>query len=215
MPYIYKITNLINNKIYIGKTSYTIDKRFKEHISDSKRERYEKRPLYDAMNKYGIENFIVEEVEKVENDDIASEREQYWINKLRTYVGFKDCNGYNATLGGDSKRYYNYKEIADKYLELKSEKEVMKYFHCDWKTVQSACLENNIKISDNRKRQGIRKFNSDKTEYKDYTSISEAAKDFPEKDPETARKNISRAVNEGTKGYGYYWIKIDNIADKV
>lgn len=215
MPYIYKITNLINNKMYIGKTSYTIDKRFKEHISDSKRKRCEKRPLYDAMNKYGIENFIVEEVEKIENDDIASEREQYWINKLRTYVGFKDCKGYNATLGGDSKRYYNYKEIADKYLELKSKKEVMKYFHCDGKTVQLACLENNIKILDNKKRQGVRRFNLDKTEYKDYTSISEAAKDFSEKDPETARKNISRAVHEGTKGYGYYWIKIDNIADKI
>ena len=119
MAYIYKIINNINQKIYIGKTSSTIEKRFKEHCNDSKKERYEKRPLYDAMNKYGIENFTVEKVEEVENDEIASEREIYWINKLRTYIGFNDCNGYNATLGGDSKRYYNYEEIAKKYLELK------------------------------------------------------------------------------------------------
>ena len=146
MAYIYKIINNINQKIYIGKTSSTIEKRFKEHCNDSKKERYEKRPLYDAMNKYGIENFTVEKVEEVENDEIASEREIYWINKLRTYIGFNDCNGYNATLGGDSKRIYDYQIIAKKYLELKNQKETAKYFQCDIETVKKACQENNIEI---------------------------------------------------------------------
>ena len=146
MAYIYKIINNINQKIYIGKTSSTIEKRFKEHCNDSKKERYEKRPLYDAMNKYGIENFTVEKVEEVENDEIASEREIYWINKLRTYIGFNDCNGYNATLGGDSKRIYDYQTIAKKYLELKNQKETAKYFQCDIETVKKACQENNIEI---------------------------------------------------------------------
>ena len=58
--YIYKITNLINQKAYIGKTTSTIEKRWKEHCQDYKRRQYEKRPLYDAMNKYGIENFSIE-----------------------------------------------------------------------------------------------------------------------------------------------------------
>ena len=146
MAYIYKIINNINQKIYIGKTSSTIEKRFKEHCNDSKKERCEKRPLYDAMNKYGIENFTVEKVEEVENDEIASEREIYWINKLRTYIGFNDCNGYNATLGGDSKRIYDYQVIAKKYLELKNQKETAKYFQCDVETVKKACQENNIEI---------------------------------------------------------------------
>ena len=146
MAYIYKIINNINQKIYIGKTSSTIEKRFKEHCNDSKKERCEKRPLYDAMNKYGIENFTVEKVEEVENDEIASEREIYWINKLRTYIGFNDCNGYNATLGGDSKRIYDYQIIAKKYLELKNQKETAKYFQCDVETVKKACQENNIEI---------------------------------------------------------------------
>ena len=146
MAYIYKIINNINQKIYIGKTSSTIEKRFKEHCNDSKKERCEKRPLYDAMNKYGIENFTVEKVEDVKNDEIASEREIYWINKLRTYIGFNDCNGYNATLGGDSKRIYDYQIIAKKYLELKNQKETAKYFQCDVETVKKACQENNIEI---------------------------------------------------------------------
>ena len=120
MPYIYKITNKINNKIYIGKTSHSsIEERFKEHIRDSRKTRCEKRPLYDAMNKYGVENFSIEQIEQVKNDEIASEREQFWIEKLRTYIGFSDCNGYNATLGGDSKRYYNYTEIAKKIFRIK------------------------------------------------------------------------------------------------
>ena len=50
MGYIYCITNLINNKRYVGKTTSTVQERFKEHCSDSQKERCEKRPLYDAMN---------------------------------------------------------------------------------------------------------------------------------------------------------------------
>lgn len=44
----------------VGKTTTSIEERWKEHCNDCKKERCEKRPLYDAMNKYGVENFIVE-----------------------------------------------------------------------------------------------------------------------------------------------------------
>ena len=60
MPYIYKITNDINNKVYIGKTLSTIDKRWKEHQRDSQKRRCEQRPLYSAIRKYGIEHFHIE-----------------------------------------------------------------------------------------------------------------------------------------------------------
>ena len=209
MPYIYKITNKINNKIYIGKTSHSsIEERFKEHIRDSRKTRYEKRPLYDAMNKYGVENFSIEQIEQVKNDEIASEREQFWIEKLRTYIGFSDCNGYNATLGGDSKRYYNYTEIAKKYLELKSEKEVCEYFSCDSKVVRKACAENGIEIALKTNSKKIRRIDKN-GEIKDYASITDAAKDIPNKDPETARKNISRAINRGSLGYNFRWVILE------
>lgn len=209
MPYIYKITNKINNKIYIGKTSHSsIEERFKEHIRDSRKTRYEKRPLYDAMNKYGVENFSIEQIEQVKNDEIASEREQFWIEKLRTYIGFSDCNGYNATLGGDSKRYYNYTEIVKKYLELKSEKEVCEYFSCDPKVVRKACAENGIEIALKTNSKKIRRIDKN-GEIKDYASITDAAKDIPNKDPETARKNISRAINRGSLGYNFHWVVLE------
>ena len=49
MSYIYKITNDINDKVYVGKTNFSIQKRFEEHCKDAFKPRTEKRPLYMAM----------------------------------------------------------------------------------------------------------------------------------------------------------------------
>ena len=95
MGNIYIITNKINNKIYVGKTERTIETRWKEHInamSSSNKKHYK---LYAAMNKYGIENFSIDLLEKCPNS-LLNEREIYWIKKLNSYD-----KGYNMTLGGD------------------------------------------------------------------------------------------------------------------
>lgn len=120
MEYIYCITNIINNKQYVGKTTSTIEERFKEHCRDSRKTRCNKRPLYNAMNKYGIENFKIEEIEYIEDDKLLAEREIYWINELNTY-GY---NGYNASKGGDGKILYDYNEIIDLYNMRYSQKQV-------------------------------------------------------------------------------------------
>lgn len=111
MAYIYCITNLINSKKYVGKTTQSIEKRFLEHCNDAKRKRCAKRPLYDAFNKYGIENFIIEELEEVTDEYKLSEREIYWINELQTY----GRTGYNATKGGDGSIIYDHNEILELY----------------------------------------------------------------------------------------------------
>lgn len=140
MAYIYVITNNINGKQYVGKTNRTIEKRFQEHINDKDRREFEIRPLYRAFNKYGVENFSIKILEECLPEE-SSNKEIYWINKLDTYH-----KGYNATLGGDGKVLYDYKELADKYLELQSIKEVCNFYKCDGKVVKNACEAYQIEI---------------------------------------------------------------------
>ena len=144
MPYIYKIENKLNGKIYIGKTLKTIQERWKEHCHDFKRERCEKRPLYSAMNKYGIENFFIEEIEQCEAN-ILSEREKYWIEY---YGSFK--YGYNATTGGDGRSYLDYDLILSLWQEGKTAKEIAKILNHDEYSVRLAL---DIKGITSEKRQ--------------------------------------------------------------
>lgn len=111
--------------MYIGKTVDTIEERFKEHIHDSKKARTEKRPLYRAMRKYGIEHFKIELVEECDYK-VLSEREQYWIDYYDTYY-----NGYNATKGGDGSLLYDADEIIKKYNEGMLVKEIANEFGCE------------------------------------------------------------------------------------
>lgn len=91
MGIIYIIKNTINEKVYIGQTSRTLEIRWKEYLRHYKRG---DQAIYAAMRKYGIENFFVEKIEECEEDRL-DEREIYWIQKYNSFN-----NGYNSTLGG-------------------------------------------------------------------------------------------------------------------
>lgn len=84
---IYKITNLINNKIYIGK-------------DESNRKNYfgSGKLIKRSLKKYGKENHKKEILEEVNNKEKLIELEKYWIKKLKSYD--KDI-GYNISMGGD------------------------------------------------------------------------------------------------------------------
>lgn len=90
MGYVYKITNNINNKIYVGMTRYTIQKRWQEHKNKYKKKNTH---LYFAMRKYGIENFSIEVIEECKEEDLIL-REAYWIQFYNSYN-----DGYNMTEG--------------------------------------------------------------------------------------------------------------------
>lgn len=90
--WIYKITNSINNKVYIGQSKNPI-RRYKEHIAEAGKT--DTIGLYAAMRKYGINNFKIEIIEGPINN--YNEREIYWIKQ---YDSFN--NGYNLTIGGDN-----------------------------------------------------------------------------------------------------------------
>lgn len=138
MAYIYCITNQINEKQYVGKTTYSITKRFQEHCADSKKDRCEKRPLYSAMNKYGVENFIAEQLLECDELELDS-YEVLFIEKLNTYH-----NGYNATKGGDGSILFDYKQIIELYQSGLTIKQVACKVQCCTDTVRKVLNLYNI-----------------------------------------------------------------------
>ena len=138
MAYIYKITNDINGKSYIGKTEFSIEKRFKEHCSDALKEKNEKRPLYSAMRKYGVEHFHIEQIEET---DIPEEREKYWIEFYQTYF-----SGYNATKGGDGRPFIDRKLVVSTYQELKNINETARKLNISPDSASYILHENNVQI---------------------------------------------------------------------
>lgn len=138
MAYIYQITNKINGKIYIGKTERTVSERWAEHCRDYLKESLEVRPLYRAMRKYGISNFVIDTIEET---DIPEERERYWIETKRS---FKE--GYNATLGGDGRRYIDYDLVVSTYNNLQNITETAKILDIDISSVRRALNSRHISI---------------------------------------------------------------------
>ena len=112
MAKIYIITNDINEKSYIGWTSLSLEERLKNHIKDSKNRKYEKRPLYSAMNKYGADKF---HIKLIEETDTPQEREVYWIEQYNSYH-----YGYNATKGGDGKSLIDFEYAKKRYEEVQN-----------------------------------------------------------------------------------------------
>lgn len=136
MAYIYMIKNDINQKKYIGKTNFNIQKRFQEHLQDSTKRRKEKRPLYNAISKYGKEHFSIKLLEEVPSDE-ANEKEQYWIAVYNSFG-----NGYNATLGGDGTNRINYKLVLKLYdTTLLSQSEIATYCDCSTDVVSDVIKE--------------------------------------------------------------------------
>lgn len=88
---IYKITNNINGKIYIGQSN-NIQRRFSEHQNRGAASRI---PIDVAIQKYGKENFSFEIIEECSTEQL-NQKETYWI----TYFNSIE-NGYNCSVGGD------------------------------------------------------------------------------------------------------------------
>jgi len=81
---IYKITNIINNKIYVGSTVSKFNRRWNCHKSTLRRNIHKNKYLQRAWNKYGESNFIFEIVEDIQIPTrvILIEREIFYKNKL-------------------------------------------------------------------------------------------------------------------------------------
>lgn len=92
---IYKITNLKNNKLYIGLTTVSIEQRWKGHVTQANIGN--QKPLYRAIRKYGVENFTIESIYDAESFEELGDAERWYIQQYNTRVP----NGYNLSAGGE------------------------------------------------------------------------------------------------------------------
>ena len=173
MAYIYQITNDINEKVYIGKTEFSIEKRWKEHQQDYQKE-YLNRPLYAAMRKYGIDHFHIEQIEECNN---AEEREIFWIEKKQSFK-----YGYNATKGGDGKKYLDYDLVIATYEVLQNVKETAKKLNISSDSVsqivkaQGGKIKPSTEINKEKNSKAVKMFTIDNEFIQAFSSLTDAAK---------------------------------------
>ena len=112
---IYKITNLINEKVYIGQ-SKNIEKRWNRHRTGpfNKNNKAYDTELYRSIRKNGLDKFSFEIIEECSVKEL-NDREKYWIKHYDSFY-----NGYNYTLGGDSGHTKNAEKIKEIILDLKN-----------------------------------------------------------------------------------------------
>lgn len=110
---IYKITNKINGKMYVGQTTRSLEERMKEHY------RHDFIVIDKALKKYGTDSFLIEVIDNANDINELNEKEKYWIYKLNTLAP----NGYNQCFGGDNSCGFHYRdESKNKMSESKKNK---------------------------------------------------------------------------------------------
>lgn len=106
---IYKVTNLVNGKLYIGKTN-NFEKRKLEHT------RYDVNNdniFHKTLRKYGLDKFDWEIIDEAYGLDAINDLERYYIQKYKTYKPY----GYNMTKGGDGGSMWNARPVVCLTLE--------------------------------------------------------------------------------------------------
>lgn len=114
---IYKITNNVNSKIYIGQTIGKIEARWKRHTWECTKKR-NAMAITSAIIKYGEENFIIEKIDDAKTINELNEKEVYYIMLYNTI----SPNGYNLDIGG--KNFKRTEETCKKMSMSKKNREV-------------------------------------------------------------------------------------------
>ena len=211
---IYKITNQVNGKCYIGQTIKTAEERWKEHRQHAfgTHPNDQNKALYRAIRKYGLDNFTFEVVQdNIQTHEQLDKAEIYWIDFYNSFV-----HGYNATFGGQ--KYHailpNEEIIAD-YMKTKSARKTAEKFGLDHSTVDDILNANNIPRFSFREAAGqcIRITKGDFI--KNFPSVRDCAEWFVENritrttNPESVRTGLKDARRKGKPYYGYI---IENIS---
>ena len=146
--FIYKITNKVNGKSYIGQTIQSVKERFYQHCATKCSQAILNMVIHKAITKYGKSNFTIEVIEEVESANL-NDRERYWIRYYDSYN-----NGYNSTEGGQDgiKLFKNLdtESIVREYKSGKSLREIGILFNVDKQTIKDLLVRNNINLRTTR-----------------------------------------------------------------
>ena len=214
---IYIIKNHINNKVYVGKTSDSIEHRFREHKSAAYKIDYStyeysiNTKFYRAIRKYGIDNFYIELLDKVEVDELEQKEIEY-IAKYDSYY-----NGYNSTLGGDGAPKIDLSTdeinaIIDMYIKGVSSKKISDKIGIGQNTVLRILRANNIEMRqpEQFKSKGVVMYNKDFEPLIYFKSKKEIVNWIYNNTNYAANTHsiyglITRACEKGNIAYGHRW----------
>ena len=214
---IYKITNQINGKVYIGQ-SVNIQQRWIEHRSvafNINNKNYNCH-LYCSIRKYGIENFILTILEECSQEELNN-KEIYWI---KYYDSTNKEKGYNILLGGNQGgSVFDYNEIFKKWQEGYTCKELQKMFHCSDRVITSALRANNISESETKSRSSNKNKFVALSKGDKPLKIFEGMKDvslYFTKEEGKADNLTYRIIPNHCSMFGYYWDYLNegNIPEK-
>ena len=195
---IYSIICKVTGKRYIGQTQQDLGKRWGQHIQESKK--HSDRPLYRAIQKYGVGMFQIRAIEEDILVNELSEREIYWIEQFDTYN-----NGYNATTGGERSNTIR-QEVKDRISssmkgKVKSDSHIA--------NISEALKKRNHRFSisgdGKHHRTKVRGTNPKTGEVVEYNSLTEACEKLGLKNG-----NLSRGIKNGYLVGGYKWEKLEN-----
>ena len=146
--FIYKITNTINSKSYIGQTIQNVKERFYQHCATKCSKAVSNMAIHRAIKKYGKSNFTVEVIEEIDSANL-NDRERYWIKYYNSYN-----NGYNSTKGGKEGckpfKDLDVESIIKEYSTGKSLRTLGTVFKVDKQTIKDLLIRHNVELRTTR-----------------------------------------------------------------
>ena len=201
---VYKITNKLTNKVYIGITNQGSGARYRHHWYESRIG--EPSPIHRSMAKYGEDNFTLEIIDFADTYDELKEKEKYWIKQ---YNSTDKSIGYNLTEGGDGtfgrKHSEETKEkIRQKALGRKVSEETKKKMS---ETRLGKCSdkqrEHLLKLTVGQSKK-IYQYDTDFNLIGEYNSIKEASK-ITGIDRNTIGRQLKKEVNPDDWRVKFIW----------
>lgn len=214
---IYKITNISNNKCYIGQ-SVNIERRWMQHketMNNPYIDAYN-RELYNDMRIFGLDNFLFEILEECSLEEL-NDKEKYWIQYYNSYE-----NGYNLTRGGNGTLKHDYDKIKELWNQGFTTEEISKETNIRYDYITTILgnlgitakekLERNSTPNDSHSRYSKKVYQKDLLTHKTiniFESVSAAANFL-----NVCRATFREALRNHNNEYrGFYW-EIDNNSSK-